>query len=85
MSISHGTYLLYHKILSKEGATLALIRSRAQRISSQLGGQKLKHWEVPKRDWFPPSFIFGAATSAFQVLIYSTEVYVFVSMKGNYC
>jgi len=43
------------------------LRSRAQRISSQLGGQKLEHWEIPKRDWFPPSFTFGAATSAFQI------------------
>lgn len=43
------------------------LRSRAQRISSQLGSQKLSPWEIPRRDWFPPNFLFGAATSAYQI------------------
>lgn len=44
------------------------LRSRAQRISSQLlASQKLMPWQIPKRDWFPPSFIFGAATAAYQI------------------
>ncbi|AQK40528.1 beta-glucosidase3 [Zea mays] len=44
------------------------LRSRAQRISSQLlASRKLMPWQIPKRDWFPPSFIFGAATAAYQI------------------
>ncbi|KAF7067963.1 hypothetical protein CFC21_073769 [Triticum aestivum] len=28
---------------------------------------KLKPWQIPRRDWFSPEFIFGASTSAYQV------------------
>jgi hypothetical protein len=54
-------------------------RPRAERVGSENGVQKLSpSWEIPKRDWFPSDFIFGAATSAYQVLFSSTNVYIFV-------
>ncbi|CAD6270234.1 unnamed protein product [Miscanthus lutarioriparius] len=43
-------------------------RPRAERVAgSENGVQKLSSWEIPKRDWFPSDFIFGAATSAYQI------------------
>jgi beta-glucosidase len=40
---------------------------RPRAAESQNGSQTLSPSEVPKRDWFPSDFIFGAATSAYQV------------------
>ncbi|ONM32568.1 4-hydroxy-7-methoxy-3-oxo-3,4-dihydro-2H-1,4-benzoxazin-2-yl glucoside beta-D-glucosidase 1, chloroplastic-like [Zea mays] len=40
---------------------------RPRAAESQNGSQTLSPSEVPKRDWFPSDFIFGAATSAYQI------------------
>nr|Q38786.1 RecName: Full=Avenacosidase 1; AltName: Full=26-desgluco-avenacosidase 1; AltName: Full=Protein As-Glu1; AltName: Full=Protein As-P60; Flags: Precursor [Avena sativa]CAA55196.1 beta-D-glucosidase [Avena sativa] len=52
---------------SKRRCNLTL-SSRAARISSALESAKqVKPWQVPKRDWFPPEFMFGAASAAYQI------------------
>uniref|UniRef100_A0ACD5U1V9 Uncharacterized protein n=1 Tax=Avena sativa TaxID=4498 RepID=A0ACD5U1V9_AVESA len=51
---------------SKRRCNLTL-SSRAARISSALESGKLKPWQIPKRDWFPPEFMFGAASAAYQI------------------
>nr|1V03_A Chain A, DHURRINASE [Sorghum bicolor] len=53
--------------ISKRRSNLSF-RPRAQTISSESAGiHRLSPWEIPRRDWFPPSFLFGAATSAYQI------------------
>ncbi|AQK40583.1 Beta-glucosidase2, partial [Zea mays] len=40
---------------------------RSARVGNQNGVQLLSPSEIPRRDWFPSDFIFGAATSAYQI------------------
>ncbi|CAN6363718.1 unnamed protein product [Urochloa humidicola] len=60
-------HLSFSSQKSKKRCKLSL-RSRAQRISNELAGwEKLRPWQVPRRDWFKPDFVFGASTSAYQI------------------
>ncbi|KAG0520572.1 hypothetical protein BDA96_08G086000 [Sorghum bicolor] len=52
--------------ISKRRSNLSF-RPRAQTISSEPGIHMLSPWEIPRRDWFPPSFLFGAATASYQI------------------
>jgi hypothetical protein len=55
---------------SKRSRSLSFI-PRAEKTTTGGEGhvvsEKLSPWQIPRREWFPPSFIFGAATSAYQV------------------
>ncbi|PWZ30977.1 hypothetical protein Zm00014a_024128 [Zea mays] len=54
---------------SKRSRSLSFI-PRAEKTTTGGEGhvvsEKLSPWQIPRREWFPPSFIFGAATSAYQ-------------------
>ncbi|NP_001127755.1 dhurrinase-like B-glucosidase [Zea mays] len=55
---------------SKRSRSLSFI-PRAEKTTTGGEGhvvsEKLSPWQIPRREWFPPSFIFGAATSAYQI------------------
>ena len=47
----------------------------SERMGSELGQGHLMPREIPRRDWFHPGFVFGAATAAYQVLFLAWMMY----------
>ena len=46
----------------------------SERMGSELGQEHLMPREIPRRDWFHPGFVFGAATAAYQVLFLAARI-----------
>jgi len=69
------SWRLPSKEKSKRRCDLSL-RSQAERMSSELGQEHLMPREIPRRDWFHPGFVFGAATAAYQVLFLAWMMYM---------